>query len=117
MSTYPANLLLPQSSFLVSRWPLDEASGNRADIVGSNTLTDVNTVAAGSGLILPGARFDNSADFERDNSEQLSGGDILDTTSQDFCFFAFVSPESAPSASRYIIASKYGAAGNKSCLF
>lgn len=47
-------------------WTLDEASGNRADSIGSNTLVDSNTVGVGTG------KFGNAADFERDNSESFS---------------------------------------------
>lgn len=56
---------------LVSYWKMDEASGNRADSHGANTLTDNNTVLAGTGII------GNGGDFESTNSEYLS---ILDVT-------------------------------------
>lgn len=76
MSVYPAVSAIPQGGSIVSRWRLDEASGNRADSVGSNTLTDVNTVAAGAGFTKPGeVVFDNSADFEYANSEALTRAD------------------------------------------
>lgn len=68
----PAKTSLPQHASIVSRWLLDESSGNRADSVGSNTLTDVNTVAAGSGY---DGNWANSADFERGNSEKLEIAD------------------------------------------
>lgn len=68
----PAKTSLPQHTSIVSRWLLDESSGNRADSVGSNTLTDVNTVAAGSGY---DGNWANSADFERGNSEKLEIAD------------------------------------------
>lgn len=54
---------------LVAYWTLDESSGNRADSVGSSTLTDNNTVLAATG------KQGNGADFERDNSEYLSCAD------------------------------------------
>lgn len=50
-------------------WSLDEASGNRADSVGSNTLTDHNTVTSGTGL------FGNAALFTAANSEYLTAAD------------------------------------------
>ncbi len=51
---------------IVSYWKLDEASGTRADSVGSNTLADNNTVLSAAGKI------NNAADFELANSESLS---------------------------------------------
>jgi hypothetical protein len=51
---------------LVSYYKLDEASGNRSDSHGSNTLTDNNTVGSATGVI------NNAADFEKDNVEYLS---------------------------------------------
>jgi len=56
---------------LVSYWNLDEASGNRADSHGSNTLTDNNTVTSatnGYPANLPG----RVASFVAANSEYLS---------------------------------------------
>lgn len=72
----PLTADLPQSGSIVSRWLLIEASGNRSDSVGSNTLTDNNTVTAGAGL--DGA-WTNSADFEATNSESLSVADASQT--------------------------------------
>ncbi len=51
---------------LVSWWDLDEESGTRVDAVGSNDLTDVNTVLFTSGKI------GNAAIFVGANSEKLS---------------------------------------------
>jgi len=42
---------------LVSYWKLDETSGNASDSVGSNTLTNTNTVGYASALINNGADF------------------------------------------------------------
>lgn len=47
----------------VSAWNLNEASGNRADSVGSKTLTDNNTVGSAVG------KFGNSAVFVDSNTE------------------------------------------------
>ncbi|MBI2018940.1 hypothetical protein HYS96_04535 [Candidatus Daviesbacteria bacterium] len=50
-------------------WKLEEASGNRADSVGSNTLTDNATVTQATGKI------GNAAQFTSANSEYLSIND------------------------------------------
>ena len=52
---------------LVGYWKLDEASGNRADSVGANTLTDNNTVGSTTGLV-----YGTAAEFVAANSEYLS---------------------------------------------
>lgn len=54
---------------LVSYWKLDEASGSRADAIGGNTLTDVNTVTQSPGKI------GFSAQFTAANSERLTHAD------------------------------------------
>ncbi len=76
---------------LVSYWPLDEASGTRADSHGSNDLADNNTVLSATGKI------SDAADFELANSEYLNITDAsqsgLDFTS-DFSFSCWVKPES-----------------------
>jgi len=73
---------------------MDEASGNRADSHGSNTLTDNNTVGSATGII------NNGADFEDANSEYLSIADAsqtgLDLTG-DRSFQFWVKPETTPS--------------------
>lgn len=115
MSTYPATGSLPESGSIVSRWLLDEASGNRADIVGSNTLVDNNTVLAGTGYTNLGGTFDNSADFELSNSEYLSIADAsqsgLDITG-DFSFSGLLKVEQLPSTagSEFHIATKWNTA-------
>jgi hypothetical protein len=50
---------------LVSWWDLDETSGTRADAVGSNDLTDVNTVNSGTGKV------GNASSHDRLNQEHL----------------------------------------------
>jgi hypothetical protein len=55
------------TSGLVSYWKLNEESGDRADSVGSNTLTDNNTVASATGM------RGNAASFVSANTEYLSG--------------------------------------------
>jgi hypothetical protein len=56
---------------LVAHWSLEEASGGRADDIGSNTLTDNNTVTQNPGLV------GNAAQFTAANTEYLS---IVDNT-------------------------------------
>jgi len=51
---------------LVSYWKLDESSGNASDSVGSNTLTNNNTVTYSAGKI------NNGADFVAASSQSLS---------------------------------------------
>ena len=53
---------------LIAYWRMDEASGTRADIIGSNDLADTNTVGSAAGLL------GTAADFEASNSEYLSNG-------------------------------------------
>lgn len=50
---------------LVSYWKFDESSGNAADSVGSNTLTNINTAAYAS------AKINNGIDLERGSSQQM----------------------------------------------
>lgn len=103
----PLTASLPQSGSIPSRWKLDEASGNRADNVGSNTLTDNNTVASATG------RFsDTAADFELSNSEYLSITDAsqsgLDITGS-LTFSAWLKFESLPATNTNMtLASKWG---------
>lgn len=54
---------------LVAYWKLDEASGSRADTVGSNTLTDNNSVGQNTGKI------SNCAQFNAASSRYLSIAD------------------------------------------
>lgn len=51
---------------LISHWGMNEASGNRADSIGSNTLTDNNTVGSNTGKI------GNAAEFVAANLESLT---------------------------------------------
>ena len=109
MSGYPPTANIPQAGNLVSRWLMDEASGTRADIVGINTLADINTVGAGTGLSLAGIELDNSADFERDNDEHLkitnAAQSGLDITG-DLTFSVWINPESASGGDMSIMAKR-----------
>lgn len=95
----------------VSWWTMDEASGSRADSVGSNTLTDNNTVLAATGV------WSNAADFERTNSEYLSITDASQSGldfSADFSVALWVNLETALSSGDMGVLDKYGSAGNRS---
>jgi hypothetical protein len=78
---------------LVSWWDLDETSGPRADSVGSNDLTDNNTVTYESGKI------GNAAKYIAANNEYLTGTPIDITGDWSFSIWANVkeaSPIGAP---------------------
>lgn len=99
------------TSNIVSYWKLDEASGNAADSVGSNTLTN-NSVTYGTGKI------NNGADFEGSSANQsLSITDAsqsgLDITS-DISFSFWWKPESVGAAEQYMVSKFPAAAGNYS---
>lgn len=64
----------------VAHWQLNEASGSRADVAGSNTLTDNNTVTQGTGKL--GA----CAAFTAANSEYLSIADNAAVSTGDVDF-------------------------------
>lgn len=92
---------------LVAYWKLDEASGNRADSVGANTLTDNNTVTSTTGKV------GSAADFEVDNSESLSISDnaVLSMGNIDFTLAGWVMLDTK-TAIRAVIA-KYTTVGNQ----
>jgi hypothetical protein len=91
---------------LVSYWKLDESSGNAADSVGSNTLTNTNTVTYVAGKI------NNGADLERDSTQYLAGGDVLDM-SGNFSISAWIKVESFSSTTRNIIIGKWNDQSNQ----
>lgn len=76
---------------LVSYWKLDELSGTRVDSVGSNNLTDNNTV----GAVLRGPSG-TVASFVGANSEYLSGSAIA--TSGSFSLAGWMYPNSGASS-------------------
>lgn len=78
---------------LVAYWELDEASGNRSDSHGSNTLTDNNTVGSATGKINSGADFEdaNSESLSITDNTTLSMGDIDMTISMWLNFESFPS--------------------------
>lgn len=63
--------------FAVAHWSLDEASGTRFDSIGSNDLTDNNTVASATGM------FGDAANFEADDAERLSLASNSDVQQSD----------------------------------
>lgn len=65
---------------MISFWELEEASGNRADSHGSNTLTDNNTVTQNTGKV------GNAAEFVAANSEYLSRADNASLSTGDIDF-------------------------------
>lgn len=90
----PSTASLPQSASIVSRWKLNEASGTRADDVGSNDLTDNNTVASTTGQF-----GENAADFEATNSEYLNITDAAQSgldLSGNYSFAVWLKVESNP---------------------
>jgi len=99
----------PLSNSLVGYWKLDEASGNALDSLGSNTLTDTNTVTSATGLVYSTARSFASASSEYLNiadNAALSTGDI------DFWFSGWFYLNSSPNTSGYDILGKWDVASN-----
>lgn len=73
------------SDDLVACWDMEEESGTRYDAVGSNDLTDNNTVGVTSGI------SGNAANFELENNEFLSIPDNGNLSSgQDFTITGWV---------------------------
>lgn len=74
MKDWTSNIQYPGT--VLSRWPLTEYSGNAADAVGANTLTDNATVGNDTADRILG---NNSRDFEFANSEFFSITDAAQT--------------------------------------
>ena len=93
---------------LIAYWKLDEASGNRADSKGSNTLTDTNTVTSTTG------KQSNAAVFTKANSEYLTVADnsSLSVGDIDFYFSCWIYPTLNDASDQYI-AAKGGSSGNR----
>tara|TARA_R100001530_G_scaffold18915_3_gene16071 strand:+ start:122 stop:2260 length:2139 start_codon:yes stop_codon:yes gene_type:complete len=109
----PATAALPQSGSITARWKLDEPSGTRADSVGSNDLTDNNTVTA------EGAQFNNiAAVFELDNSENLSIADNADMSQTgDMSYFVWVQFETHTMADSRLMDKLLSAGDHRSYYF
>ncbi len=82
---------------LVSYWKLDEASGNAADSVGGNTLTNTNTVTYSAGKI------NNGANFASASSQQLkkTGGVISGATAMSISYWVKTSTTSGTTVGQY----------------
>src|SRR4051812_43478016 len=92
----------PLLTNLASYWKLEEASGTRADEIGSQTLTDNNTVTQAVG------KLGNAAQFTAANSESLSHADSATLSlgaDQDFTLGAWVYLDSK--GANRVIASKW----------
>src|SRR5207253_1525524 len=64
MLAWPTQLIASLSDNLVACWPLDEASGNATDAVGSSTLTSNGSVGATTGKVGTGSRtFNGSSQY------------------------------------------------------
>lgn len=100
---------MPLTDSLISYWALEEASGNRADSHGANTLTDNNTVTQAVGKI------GNAAQFTAANSESLSCADNADLSvgDIDFTFAAWVYLDDAATEREFISKGTIGIAGGE----
>lgn len=107
---------LPASGSIVSRWYLDESgSGNRADSVGSNTLT-ATTMAADTGYSNTGASYANSAKFVRASSAKLQIADGTQSgldLSGSFTISTFVKFASAPASFMAVVNKWKESSGNR----
>lgn len=85
---------------LESDWKGDEASGQLLDSVGSNDLTDNNTVGTGTGHVFAAAR-----DYEASNSENHTIADnaSLSPGNTDFTFECWFKSEANPFSARAVI--------------
>jgi len=86
-------MAIPQQASILHRWKLDEISGNRADSVGTCTLTDNATVGYSDSC----KQGYYSADFEETNAEYLSAtaasSSDMNFTSSNFSVAFWVKPE------------------------
>jgi len=98
---------------LVAYWPLHEASGSRLDVVGTNALTDNNTVTGNPG---PSAsKLPLASQFTAANSESLSIADnvVLSTGDIDFCGCCWVYQDSQPAGFMNIFGKWHGGGINQ----
>ncbi len=84
---------------LISGWKMDEASGNALDAVGTNDLTDINSVGTAAGKIGTSRQFNSasSRNFSHADNADLRTGNI------DFLFSAQVYLDSKPAAPMTIL--------------
>ena len=96
---------MPLADNLVSYWKLDESSGNAADSVGSNTLTNINTT------LYVAAKINNGADIETSSIQGFSISDASQTGldfSDALSFACWVKFESIPAGENSIIVKRVG---------
>jgi hypothetical protein len=84
---------LALATSLISYWPLNEASGTRSDLHGTNHLADTNSTGQGAGLV-----YANAATFTEGDYKSLSLADnaSLSTGDISFTFAAWVKFTSIP---------------------
>lgn len=92
----PIPSLAALSDNLISCWTLDEASGNRADSFGSNTLTDTNAVGSATGKI-------SNAAGGFSVTKALDGGNILPASGNNLTFQFWVKINSTLSSDKFVI--------------
>lgn len=102
-----ATALPVQKAGIVSYWPLDEASGTRSDLIGTNHLSPINSPASAAGLV------GTATDFESSSSQYLkivnAAQSGLNPTGA-LSVFGWVKPESTGSI-QVIAARGYGNSG------
>lgn len=90
---------------LVSYWKFDESSGNAADSVGSNTLTNNNTITYAA------AKINNGADMESGSSQYFSAADSAGLSfTGDMSWSFWLKPESDTQA---VLMMKIGSSGQR----
>jgi len=106
---------MPLTDNIVSYWKLDESSGNAADSVASNTLTNNNTATFVAGKI------NNGTDLESDSFQYFSIADASQTgldLSGDLSFSMWIKAESlSASTERPLISKRVGADNQRSYHF
>ena len=101
---------------LVSYWKLDESSGNAADSVGSNTLTNNSSIAYGTGIINNGADIENSLGEGQFFSIADGSQSGLDITG-DISFSFWIKFETLPLASLATPIAKWASTGDQRQYF
>lgn len=92
------------SNDLISYWPLDESSGTRVDVKGSNDLAEINTVGSTTGI------KGTAADFEGSNSENLAISNAAQSglnITGDLSFSMWIKPETFDSGDGQLLLSKW----------
>lgn len=97
---------------LVSYWKLDESSGNAADSVGSNTLTNTNTVTYSAGKINNGAKYvRTSSQYHSITNASQTGLGIIGDLSIGF----WMKPTTiTPPSTYFMLVDKFGNGSNLS---